>query len=92
MSENECHDMYNRKAYIANVKTKRIGLNQQIQFPEITHGRIYSNENNVYCDGAKITINDEQHERMLELKSVTITMSDIDIEVPLIKLSIFMAM
>ena len=59
----------------------RIGLNQQIQFPEITHGHIYSNEYNVYCDGAKITINGEQHERMLELKSVTITMSEIDIKV-----------
>ena len=81
MSENECHDMYNRKAYIIDGKTMRIGLNQQIQFPEITHGRIYSDEYNVYCDGAKITINGEQHERMLELKSVTITMSEVDIEV-----------
>ena len=59
----------------------RIGLNQQIQFPEITHGRIYSDKYNVYCDSAKITINGEQNERMLELKSVTITMSEIDIEV-----------
>ena len=44
----------------------RIGLNQQIQFPEITHGQITYDEFNVYCTGAKITINGEQHERMLE--------------------------
>ena len=59
----------------------RIGLNQQIQFPEITHGWITYDEFNLYCDGAKITINGEQHERMIELKSVTITMSEIDVEI-----------
>ena len=91
MSENECHDMYNHKAYIANGKTMRIGLNQQIQFPEITHRRVYSDEYNVYCDGAKITINGEQHKQMFKMKSVTITMSEIDIEVSPNK-SIFMAM
>ncbi len=40
ISEFECSDMYARKAYIINGKTMRIGLNQQIQFPEITHGQI----------------------------------------------------
>ncbi len=33
----------------------RIGLNQQIQFPEITHGSITYDEFNVYCVGAKIS-------------------------------------
>ena len=59
----------------------RIGLNQQIQFPEITHGSITYDEFNVYCVGAKIAINGEQHERMLELRTVTITMSEIDVEI-----------
>ena len=59
----------------------RIGLNQQIQFPEITHGSITYDEYNVYCAGAKITINGEQHERMLELRTVMITMSEIDVEI-----------
>ena len=40
ISESECSDMYARKAYIIHGKTMRIGLTQQIQFPEITHGRI----------------------------------------------------
>ncbi len=31
--------------------------------------------------GAKIAINGEQHERMLELRTVTITMSEIDVEI-----------
>ena len=73
--------MYVRKAYIINGKTIRIGSNQQIQFPEVNHGRIYFDEFNVHCEGAKITIYGEQHERMLELRSVTITMSEIDIEI-----------
>ena len=81
MPENECSDMYARKAYIIDGKTMRIGLNQQIQFPEVNHGRIYSDEFNVHCEGAKITINGEQHERMLELRSVTISMSEIDVEI-----------
>lgn len=81
MSEVECDDMYSRKAYIVDGKTIRIQVNEQISFPEIHHGRIYSDEFNVYCDGAKITINGEQHERMLELRSVTITMSEIDVEI-----------
>ena len=59
----------------------RIGLNQQIQFPEITHGQITYDEFNFYCTGAKITINGEQHERMLELRTVTITMSEVDVEI-----------
>ena len=54
---------------------------QQIQFPEMTHGQITYDEFNVYCTGAKITINGEQHERMLELKTVTITMSEVDLEI-----------
>jgi hypothetical protein len=81
ISESECSDMYARKAYIINGKTMRIGLNQQIQFPEITHGSITYDEYNVYCVGAKITINGEQHERMLELRTVTITMSEVDVEI-----------
>jgi hypothetical protein len=76
MLGSKCSNKYARKAYIKNGKTMRIGLNQQIQFPEITH-----DEFNVYCDGSKITINGEQHERMIELKSVTITMSEIDVEI-----------
>ena len=56
--ESECSDMYACKAYIINGKTMRIGLNQQIQFPEITHGQITNDEFNVYCTGAKITINE----------------------------------
>ena len=63
MSVSECSDMYVLKACITNSKTMRIGLSQQIQFPEITHGRITYDEFNVYCDGAKITINGEQHEK-----------------------------
>ena len=51
ISESECSDMYARKAYTINGKTMRIGLNQQIQFPEITHGRITYDEFNVYCTG-----------------------------------------
>jgi len=47
MSENECSDMYACKAYIINGKTMRIGLNQQIQFPESTRRRIHSDEFNV---------------------------------------------
>ena len=81
MPENECSDMYVRKAYIINGKTIRIGSNQQIQFPEVNHVRIYFDEFNVHCEGAKITIYGEQHERMLELRSVTITMSEIDVEI-----------
>ena len=48
ISESECSDMYARKAYIINGKTMRIGLNQQIQFPEITHGQITYDAYNVY--------------------------------------------
>ena len=81
ISESESSDMYARKAYIINGKTMRIGLNQQIQFPEITHGSITYDEFNVYCTGAKITINGEQHERMLELRTVMITMSEVDVEI-----------
>ena len=62
MSEIECDDMYSRKAYIIDGKTMRIGLNQQIQFPEGYHGRIYSGKFNVYCEGSRIIINGEQHE------------------------------
>ena len=81
MSEVECDDMYSRKAYIVDGKTIRIKPNERIQFPKVYHGRIYSDEFNVHCEGAKITINGEQHERMLELRSVTITMSEIDVEI-----------
>ena len=42
ISESECSDMYSQKAYIIHGKTMRIGLNQQIQYPEITHGRMMS--------------------------------------------------
>ena len=81
ISESECSDMYARKAYIINGRTMRIGLNQQIQFPEFAHGQITYDEYNVYCMGAKITINGDQHERMLELRTVTITMSEVDVEI-----------
>ena len=81
MSEIECDDMYSCKAYIIDGKTMRIGLNQQIQFPEGYHGRIYSDKFNVYCEGSRIIINGEQHEWMFELRSVTITMSEIDVEI-----------
>ena len=83
ISESECSDMYARKAYIVHGKTMRIGLNQQIQFPEITHGRITYDKYNVYCTGAKITIDGEQHGRMLELRTVMITMSEVDVEISL---------
>ena len=54
---------------------------ESIQFPEVYHGRIYSDEFNVHCEGARITIDGEQHEQMIELRSVTITMSEIDVEI-----------
>ena len=44
--------------------------------------RIYSDEFNVHLEGATITINGKQHELMMELRSVTITMSEIDDEIP----------
>ena len=80
MTTDECTDMYRRQAYISNEKTLRISTNQEIQFKEVIHGQIWSDEVNVYCIGAKFTLNGEQHEGMLELKTTQVTMSEVEIQ------------
>jgi len=66
--KNKCTGMYAHKAYIINGKTMKIGLNQQIQFAEITVIPV--------MDGARIIyIYGKQHVQMLEIKSVKITVS-----------------
>jgi len=80
MSIDECYDMHQRQAYISNGRTLRISTNQQIQFKELVHGKIWADEYNVYCTGAKFTLNGEQHEGMLELKTTQVTMSEVEIQ------------
>ena len=80
MTTDECTDMYRRQAFISNEKTLRINTNQEIQFKEIIHGKIWSDKFNVYCIGAKFTLNGEQHEGMLELKTTQVTMSEVEIQ------------
>ena len=79
MPEEECQDMFAQKAYIFQEKTIKIQLNEKIQFSEIPNGRIWSTMENSYCIGAKFKINWEIHEQMLELNTIEISMTEVDI-------------
>ena len=87
MTVDECKDMFTRRAYIFQERTIKIQLNEQIQYTEIPHGRIWATTENTYCTGAKFEINGEIHEQMLELKTVEISMTEVDILITDNKLS-----
>ena len=57
----ECSDMYRRRAYIYKGQTIKIEPNTVISIPMIVHGSVIHDETNVYCTGAKFTIDGEQH-------------------------------
>ena len=60
----ECSDMYRRRAYIYKGRTIKIELNTIISIPMIVHGSVTNDEIYVYCNGAKFTIEGEQHSNM----------------------------
>ena len=45
------------------------------------HGSVTSDEINVYCNGAKFTIDGEQHSNMLAFETVRLSMVDLSIQV-----------
>ena len=47
----------------------------------IVHGSVTSDEINVYCNGAKFTIDGEQHSNMLSFETVRISMVELTIQV-----------
>lgn len=79
MTTEECKDTFTRRAYINHERTIKIPVNGQIQYQEIPHGKIWATTENTYCTGAKFEINGEIHEQMLELKTVEISMTEVDI-------------
>ena len=77
----ECADMYRRRAYIYRGKTIKIELNTIVSIPMIVHGSVTNDEINVYCNGAKFTIDGEQHSYMLAFKTVRLSMVDLSIQI-----------
>ena len=77
----ECSDMYRRRAYIYKGRTIKIEPNTIISIPMIVHGSVTSDESNVYCNGAKFTIDGEQHSNMLSFETVRISMVELTIQV-----------
>ena len=57
----ECSDMYRRRAYIYKGQTIKIEPNTVISIPMIVHGSVIHDETNVYCTGAKFTIDGDKH-------------------------------
>ena len=87
MTVDKCKDTFTRRAYIFQERTIKIQLNEQIQYTEIPHGRIWATTENTCCTGAKFEINGEIHEQMLELKTMEISMTEVDILITDNKLS-----
>ena len=56
----ECADMYRRQAYIHKSRTIKVELNSIVSIPMVVHGLVSHDKNNVYCTGAKFTIDGEQ--------------------------------
>ena len=77
----ECSDMYQRGAYIYKGKTIKIEPNTVISIPMIVHGSVTHDEINLYCKGAKFTIDGEQHSNMLAFETVRLSMVDLSIQV-----------
>ena len=77
----ECSDMYRRRAYIYKGRTIKIELNTIISIPMIVNGSVTSDEINVYCNGAKFTIDAEKHSNMLAFETVRLSMVDLSIQV-----------
>ena len=47
----------------------------------IVHGLVSHDENNVYCTGAKFTIEGEQHNNMLSFETIRLSMVELSIQV-----------
>ena len=47
----------------------------------IVHGSVTHDEINVYCNGAKFTIDGKQHSNMLSFETVRLSMVDLSIQV-----------
>ena len=77
----ECSDMYRRRAYIYKGRTIKIEPNTIISIPMIVHGSVTHDEINVYCNGAKFTIDGKQHSNMLSFETVRLSMVDLSIQV-----------
>ena len=77
----ECSDMYQQRAYIYKGRTIKIEPNTIISIPMIVHGSVTHDEINVYCNGAKFTIDGKQHSNMLSFETVRLSMVDLSIQV-----------
>ena len=77
----ECSDIYRQRAYIYRGKTIKIELNTIVSIPMIVHGSVTNDEINVYCNGAKFTIDGEQHSNMLAFETIRLSMVDLSIQV-----------
>ena len=56
-------------------------MNGESHYKRLAHGTITSNEENVYCNGAKVTLNGELHGSVIEFMTVRISISHIEVEV-----------
>ena len=77
----ECSDMYRRRAYIYRGRTIKIEPNTIISIPMIVHSSVTHDKIKVYCNGAKFTIDGEQHSNMLAFETVRLSMVDLSIQV-----------
>ena len=73
----ECSDMYRRRA--KQGQTIKNELNTIISIPIIVHGSVTHEETNLYCNGAKFTIDGEQYSNMLSFETVRLSMVDLSI-------------
>ena len=81
ISTEECMDMYRRHVYIYKGQTIKIEPNTIVSIPMIVHDSISHDENNVYCIGAKFTIEGEKHNNMLSFETIRLSMVELSIQV-----------